>query len=189
MESTDSNLFHFYARRYENDRLTVSHDIANKRAWAPCVSIGLPPDHYRDHYLCFPRWSEAAHRLLLRHVRHHGRPERQPRPRVHQDLRARHAGKCVEGRKSWYHARGNKDFQPMLCKKVLHSMYSANFLGLLMHQAHFWFMLFLRMSLKLTLPNLSGGPCGSPKRTPRRPRACRHVRHQEVLHWSAGKLT
>ena len=27
--------------RYENDRLTVSHDLANKRAWAPCVSIGM----------------------------------------------------------------------------------------------------------------------------------------------------
>ena len=27
--------------RYENDRLTVSHDLANKRAWAPCVSIGF----------------------------------------------------------------------------------------------------------------------------------------------------
>jgi hypothetical protein len=29
-------------RRYENDKLTVSHDIQNKRAWAPCFSIGRP---------------------------------------------------------------------------------------------------------------------------------------------------
>jgi len=37
------------AIRYENDRLTVSHDIANKRAWAPCVSIDgvrLPTGYY-----------------------------------------------------------------------------------------------------------------------------------------------
>jgi len=35
------NLNHetWYAVRYENDRLTVSHDLANKRAWAPCFSI------------------------------------------------------------------------------------------------------------------------------------------------------
>ena len=31
---------HSMLGRYENDRLTVSHDLANKRAWAPCVSIG-----------------------------------------------------------------------------------------------------------------------------------------------------
>lgn len=29
----------WFAIRYENDRLTVSHDLANKRAWAPCFSI------------------------------------------------------------------------------------------------------------------------------------------------------
>jgi len=37
------------AIRYENDRLTVSHDLANKRAWAPCVSIEgvkLPTGYY-----------------------------------------------------------------------------------------------------------------------------------------------
>jgi len=27
------------AIRYENDKLTVSHDLKNKRAWAPCLSI------------------------------------------------------------------------------------------------------------------------------------------------------
>lgn len=29
----------WFAIRYENDKLTVSHDLANKRAWAPCFSI------------------------------------------------------------------------------------------------------------------------------------------------------
>jgi len=35
------NLNHetWYAVRYENDVLTVSHDLNNKRAWAPCFSI------------------------------------------------------------------------------------------------------------------------------------------------------
>ena len=35
--------------RYENDRLTVSHDLLNKRAWAPCFSIEgvrLPTGYY-----------------------------------------------------------------------------------------------------------------------------------------------
>eukprot|EP00092_Neocalanus_flemingeri_P006872 GFUD01007418.1.p1 GENE.GFUD01007418.1~~GFUD01007418.1.p1 ORF type:complete len:328 (+),score=47.14 GFUD01007418.1:51-1034(+) len=37
------------AIRYENDKLTVSHDITNKRAWAPCFSIDgvkLPTGYY-----------------------------------------------------------------------------------------------------------------------------------------------
>lgn len=37
------------AIRYENDKLTVSHDIQNKRAWAPCFSIDgvkLPTGYY-----------------------------------------------------------------------------------------------------------------------------------------------
>jgi len=37
------------AIRYENDKLTVSHDILNKRAWAPCFSIDgvkLPTGYY-----------------------------------------------------------------------------------------------------------------------------------------------
>jgi len=37
------------AIRYENDRLTVSHDLNNKRAWAPCFSIDgvkLPTGYY-----------------------------------------------------------------------------------------------------------------------------------------------
>jgi len=35
--------------RYENDKLTVSHDLLNKRAWAPCFSIEgvhLPTGYY-----------------------------------------------------------------------------------------------------------------------------------------------
>jgi len=37
------------AIRYENDKLTVSHDLNNKRAWAPCLSIDgvvLPTGYY-----------------------------------------------------------------------------------------------------------------------------------------------
>ena len=37
------------AIRYENDKLTVSHDLHNKRAWAPCFSIDgvkLPTGYY-----------------------------------------------------------------------------------------------------------------------------------------------
>ena len=37
------------AIRYENDKLTISHDIHNKRAWAPCFSmdgVKLPTGYY-----------------------------------------------------------------------------------------------------------------------------------------------
>ena len=37
------------AIRYENDKLTVSHDLHNKRAWAPCFSVDgvkLPTGYY-----------------------------------------------------------------------------------------------------------------------------------------------
>lgn len=45
------NLQHdtWFAVRYENDKLTVSHDLQNKRAWAPCFSIDgvkLPTGYY-----------------------------------------------------------------------------------------------------------------------------------------------
>jgi len=45
------NLNHetWFAIRYENDRLTVSHDLANKRAWAPCFTVDgvkLPTGYY-----------------------------------------------------------------------------------------------------------------------------------------------
>ena len=29
------------AIRYEEDKLTVSHDLSNRRAWEPCFSIGM----------------------------------------------------------------------------------------------------------------------------------------------------
>ena len=37
------------AIRYENDKLTISHDLNNERAWAPCFSIDgvkLPTGYY-----------------------------------------------------------------------------------------------------------------------------------------------
>ena len=37
------------AIRYENDKLTISHDLHNKRAWAPCFSmegVKLPTGYY-----------------------------------------------------------------------------------------------------------------------------------------------
>ena len=50
--------------RYENDKLTVSHDIQNKRAWAPCFSIGRADDllHFLTPWAAF---FDCLHPLIL----------------------------------------------------------------------------------------------------------------------------
>ena len=65
------------AIRYEGDRLTVSHDLHNRRAWEPCFTIGKSEMFQVIINLVFSvsRGCPAAYWLLFWSVSHYRRPE------------------------------------------------------------------------------------------------------------------